>query len=422
MGTLSMSAKEVRRLEVLALVNKGSLTLVEAAGLLDVGYRQTRRIWKIFRKKGAGGLMHRGRGRKGNRRLAASLHKRALSLVQSKYSDYGPTLAAECLAEEDRLVVHRETLRRWGIAAGIWKLRAKAAYRMRRQRRSCFGQMVQMDGSHHDWFEGRGPWCVLMVIIDDATNRTYARFYEGETMAAAMDCFCRYIKLCGIPHELYVDRASIYRSDRMPTAQEALVGTGPLTHFGKAMRQLTVKLILAGSPQAKGRVERRHAVFQDRLVKALRRRKINSIAGANAYLDKVFLERLNERFTVPAANPADVHRRPPRNLEEVFCLRECRQVSEDWCVLYENRVFQLLKREQRLALARRTVDVHEQLDGRIVIRYQGRKLAFRERHPRPVVLMAANFSAAAAGAALPPAAPAAAAGLPSLRLAKRGHF
>jgi molybdenum-dependent DNA-binding transcriptional regulator ModE len=413
-----MSAQEVRRLEVLTLVNNGSLALVKAAEVLDLGYRQAKRIWRNFREQGAGGLVHRGRGRKGNRRLAAGLRKRALALVRSKYSDYGPTLAAECLAEEDRLEVHPETLRRWGLAAGIWQLRGKAAYRMRRARRSCCGQMVQMDGSPHDWFEGRGPWCVLMVIIDDATNWTYARFYGGETLAAALDCFHRYIKVRGIPQELYVDRAGIYRADRRPTAREALAGTGPLTHFGQAMRQLTVKLILAGSPQAKGRVERRHAVFQDRLVKALRRRKINSIAGANAYLDKVFLDRLNERFTVQAAHPADVHRRPPRNLAEVFCLRACRQVSLDWCVLYEKRVFQLLRREQRLALARRTVEVHEQLDGRIVIRYQGRKLAFRERQPRPAVLATAR-SSAAAGPALPPAAPAAA--WPSWRLAEKGH-
>jgi transposase len=408
MRTWKLSAKEVKRVQVLTLVKNGNLSLSKASELLALGYRQAKRVWKRFRQEGVGGLAHRSRGRPGNRRLAASLRQRALAVVQRQYADYGPTLAAECLAEEEKIQVHPETLRRWGMAAGQWKPRGRKAYRTRRARRSCLGQMLQMDGSHHDWFEGRGPWCVLMVIIDDATNFTYARFYEGETMAAAMDCFWRYARTHGIPHELYVDRDSIYRSDRMPTAAEALAGSGPLSQFGRAMKQLGVTLILAGSPQAKGRVERRHGVFQDRLVKALRRKKIHSLPAANAYLDQVFLEQLNQRFTVKAAEPANVHRPTPRNLQRIFCRIEPRQVGQDWCVQYDHRVFQLLKREQRLALAKRTVQVHEQLDGQIAICYQGRPLAWRERHPTTGVLQAAKMVAAAAGAALPPAAPAAA--------------
>jgi len=415
MRTWKLSTKEVKRVQVLTLVKNRHLTLSKAAELLALSYRQAKRVWKQFQAEGAGGLAHKGRGKPGNRRLAASLRAKTLAIVKRKYADYGPTLAAECLAEEENLKIHPETLRRWGIAGGQWKPREKKAYHTRRARRSCLGQMLQMDGSHHDWFEGRGPWCVLMVIIDDATNFTYARFYEGETMAAAMDCFWRYAKGHGIPHELYVDRDSIYRSDRMPTAAEALAGSGPLSQFGRAMKQLSVRLILAGSPQAKGRVERRHGVFQDRLVKALRRRKINSIQAANAYLDKMFLKQLNTRFTVKAADPANVHRPAPRNLQRIFCRIEQRQVSQDWCVLYDNRVFQLLKREQRLALAKRTVHVHEQLDGQIAICYQGRQLAWRERHPTTGVLQTGKIFAAAAEAALPPAAPAAAALRPLTR-------
>jgi hypothetical protein len=408
MRTWKLSARELKRVQVLTLVKNKDLTLVKAAELLSLGYRQAKRVWKRFCQRGAAGLVHRSRGKPGNHRLPAGMKAKALAAVKRRYCDYGPTLAAECLREEQKIQVHPETLRRWGIASGQWKRREKKVYRTRRARRSCFGQMLQMDGSHHDWFEGRGPWCVLMVIIDDATNFTYARFYQGETMAAAMDCFWRYAKAHGIPHELYVDRDSIYRSDRMPTAAEALSGMGPLSQFGRAMKQLLVRLILAGSPQAKGRVERRHGVFQDRLVKALRRRKINSIQRANDYLDKVFLKDLNARFTVKAADPADVHRPVPRNLHEIFCRIEQRQVGLDWCVLYDNRVFQLLKREQRLALARRQVNVHEQLDGKIAICYQGRQLAWRERHPTTGVLQASRLPAAAARAALPPAAPAAA--------------
>jgi transposase len=415
MRTWKLSSKEVKRVQVLTLVKNKHLTLCKAAELMELGYRQVKRVWKRFQKQGSGGLAHKGRGRPGNRRLAARLRARVLAIVKRKYADYGPTLAAECLREEEKLKIHPETLRRWGIAAGQWKPREKKAYHRRRERRSCFGQMLQMDGSHHDWFEGRGPWCVLMVIIDDATSHTYARFYEGETMAAAMDCFWRYAKTHGIPHELYVDRDSIYRSDRMPTAAEALAGSGPLSQFGRAMKQLSVRLILAGSPQAKGRVERRHGVFQDRLVKALRRRKIQSIQAANIYVDEVFLKELNTRFTVKAADPANVHRPAPRNLQRIFCRIEQRKVSQDWCVLYDNRVFQFLKRKQRLALARRTVNVHEQLDGQIAICYQGRQLAWRERHPITGVLPPGKIFAAAAEAALPPAAPAAAALRPLTR-------
>ena len=415
MRTWKLSAKEVKRVQVLTLVKNGNLTVSKAAELLALSYRQAKRVWTRFQAQGADGLVHKSRGQPGHRRLSASLRKKVLAVVQRKYADYGPTLAAECLAEEEKLHVHPETLRRWGIAGGQWKVRENKSYRTRRARRSCFGQMLQMDGSHHDWFEGRGPWCVLMVIIDDATNYTYARFYEGETMAAAMDCFWRYAKAHGIPHELYVDKAGIYRSDRLPTAQEALAGSGPLSQFGRAMKQLGVRLILAGSPQAKGRVERRHGVFQDRLVKALRRRKIASLSTANAYLDQVFLPQLNERFTVSAADPANVHRPAPRNLQQIFCRIEQRQVGLDWCVLYDNRVFQLLKREQRLALAKRTVQVHEQLDGQIAICYQGRSLAWRERHPITGVLQAAKIFAAAAGVALPPATPAAASLNPALK-------
>ena len=421
MGTWKMSAKEVKRVETLGLVRKGALTLVEASEVLALSYRQAKRVWRRFQREGVGGLVHQSRGRVGNRRLPARVREKALTLVKQKYGDYGSTLAAECLAEEDGLTVQAETLRRWRIAAGLWKSRGTAVHRMRRPRRSCAGQMVQMDGSEHDWLEGRGPRCSLMVIIDDATNWTYARFYPSETLAAAMDCFRRYIQWRGIPHELYVDRDSIYRSDRAPTAQEVLSGTGPLTQFGRAMTQLSIRLILAGSPQAKGRVERRHGVFQDRLIKALRRRKISRLTAANAYLDREFLRQLNARFNVAPANPTDVHRRVGRlNLNLIFCRRENRTVGLDWCVLYENRVFQLLRREQRLALVRRVVEVHEQLDGHIVIRYQGRDLAWREIHaPRRVP--AENVLAAAAGAPLPPGAPAAAPFNPALKR-KKGTF
>ena len=223
------------------------------------------------------------------------------------------------------------TLRRWLKAAGLWQSRRKRSLHRRwRARKEHLGELVQMDGSHHDWFEGRREKAVLMVMIDDATNWTYARFFEEETTVAAMETFRDYVGRYGFPQAIYVDRDSIYETTRDATIDEELRETGPLTQFGRAMQELEVKLKLklAYSPQAKGRVERRHAVFQDRLVKALRLLGVSDLAAANAYLDKTFLPELNQRFTVAAKEKINLHRRVPRNvnLARVLSFQEQRVV------------------------------------------------------------------------------------------------
>jgi transposase len=286
MGALLMSEKERRRMGVLSRVKAGLMTLKSAALLLCLSYRQVKRIWKRYRDQGDAGLVHRGRGRISNRRKDAALRQKALELCRTRYAGFGPTLAAEHLAADDQVAVDHETLRRWMLKEGLWEPRkSRAKHRAWRERRGKLGELVQMDGSEHDWFEGRGARAVLMVMIDDATNRTYARFYPAEDTAAAFDVFGRYARREGLPQSLYVDRDSIYRTERQARIDEELRDEGALTQFKRAMKQLGVELILANSPQAKGRVERRHGVFQDRLIKEMRLRGIQTIRQANDYLD-----------------------------------------------------------------------------------------------------------------------------------------
>jgi len=380
-----MSMKERRRLELMARVRDKQLTVAKASRLLGLSVRQGWRLRKRYEKDGDAGLMHGLRGKRSNHAIKALVRQAVLKLYREKYDDFGPTLACEKL-EQDGHRVGVKTLWRWLLQEGLWtRCRRRKPHRSRRERRDCLGEMVQMDGSHHDWFEGRGPWCVLMVMIDDATGRTFARFFEGETTAAAMEVFGGYVRKYGLPHSLYVDRDSIYRSDRQATVEEQLRGQGPATQFGRAMKQLEVELILANSPQAKGRVERMNGTLQDRLVKEMRLSKISDIASANALLTRTFLPALNRRFMVKAKTGVDVHRKLPAGLklDEVLCFQEKRCVSNDWCVSWRNRIFQLDRRHERMALAGREVIVRENLDGTIRLLHQGHTLHFQELAERP---------------------------------------
>jgi hypothetical protein len=243
--------------------------------------------------------------------------------------------------------------------------------------------MVQLDGSHHDWFEGRRDKAVLMVMVDDATNRTEARFCEAETTRASFDVFERWSEHYGVPLSLYVDRDSIYRCERLPTVAEQLAGQEPQTQFGRAMEQLGVELILAQSPQAKGRVERRNGLLQDRLVKELRLRGISDLASANKFLEQEFLPALNRRFTVAPASAADVHRKAPGNLAETLSWEEQRVVQRDWTVAWEGRWYQIERSEEARNLVGRKITVRRLRDGRTQLLSGGEKLRWRELPARP---------------------------------------
>jgi hypothetical protein len=376
-----MSVKERIRLEALGRVKRGELTVVSAAELMSLSVRQARRAWKRFKSDGDSGLVHRLRGRASNRRLAADVADRVIKLHQETYADFGPTFACEKLLAEHGLALSPDTLTAMLKERGLWRRkRRRGRHRKRRERRASFGSMVQMDGSHHDWFEGRCGKCVLMVLIDDATNRTFARFYPAETTDAAFDGFGRWAKKHGLPRSLYVDRHGIYRDEDHPQRP---------TQFGRAMNDLGVELIKAHSPQAKGRVERRNAVFQDRLVKELRLRGINDMAQANAFLDGSFLEELNRKYAVKPAREQDLHRTVAAattsgaSLEDILCVQERRIVGNDWCVRWRNRFLQIDGRHAALNLAGRAVLIKHRADGRLIVEHKGGQLTVRELTARP---------------------------------------
>lgn len=269
MEAISMSGRERKRLVVMAQVRAGKLRLRAASDLLGVSYRQTKRLWSRYQAEGDQGLVHGLRGKPANRQSESSLREQVLARYRESYGDYGPTLAAESLAE-DGIELSVTTLRRWLTQAGLWqRKRERKQHRRRRERKEFFGELVQMDGSYHDWFEGRRAWAVLMVMIDDATGRIFARFFEAETLEAALTMTQHYVARQGLPVALYVDRAGIYRSDREPTEAEILAEKEPKTQFGRAVEELGVRLILARSPQAKGRVERMNGTLQDRLAQII---------------------------------------------------------------------------------------------------------------------------------------------------------
>jgi len=379
-----MSKRERLRLEAFGQVKRKQISVGKAGQLCGISARQARRVWKRYKELGDVGLVHGLRGQAGNRGKGSSLRAETLAAYRERYGGFGAQLASEYLAQEG-IMVPTKTLWRWLRQEGLLPpKRRHQRHRQRRERRLCYGELVQMDGSTHDWFEGRGPVCVVFVMIDDAIGKVFCRFYATEDTASAFDLFRQYARGHGLPRSLYVDKDSIYTvNNRVPTAREALSGTGPVTQFGRAMKQLGVEIILANSPQAKGRVERMNGTLQDRLVKGLRVENISTIPEANVYLEKTFLPGLNERFGVKSRTPANVHRRvvAAMKLEEVLCVVEERTVGRDWCVTYERRVLQLDARHQNLGLACQKVKVLALADGSLQLRYQNRVLKWQEIGP-----------------------------------------
>src|SRR5579863_10191888 len=304
-----MSQEELRRVEVLARVRSRQLRVIDASRLLPVSYRQAKRLWKRYREEGPACLKHRGAGRASNRGYKQEFRSRVLRLVREKYGGaveerFGPTLAAEHLAWEDRLRVHAETLRRWMLAEGLWsRERKRRRHRRRRERKEHFGELVQMDGSFHPWLEERGPEGCLIDMADDATNQTLAQLGEEETIWAVADTLREWIEKYGVPMALYVDWKNLYK--RPATPREQLRGEEPITQFGRMCAKLGIELIAASSPQAKGRIERIHGTHQDRLVKKLRRKGVTSHEAANVYLERDYLPEHNERFARRPARPED---------------------------------------------------------------------------------------------------------------------
>ena len=368
-------------------VKAHSLRLREAAELLGLSYRQAKRIWARYRAGGAKALQHGNCGRVSNRAYTAKFRAAVLQQVQARYEDFGPTLAAEHLASDDGLEVQAETLRRWRKEAGLWqRQRRRKPYRQRREAKAHFGELVQLDGSFHEWLEGRGPRGCLMHMVDDATTQALGCFSQEETIWAAAGVLRRWIERYGVPQALYTDWKNVYV--RPPNAEERERGELAVTQFGRMCAKLGIRIIAASSPQAKGRVERAHGTHQDRLVKKLRLAGIANYDQANAYLEKHYLDDHNLRYAHAAAAQADYHRRRPtaRQLDEVFWLEEERVVSEDWVVRYNNRLLQLERQSQHWAPAKSRVRVRENEAGEVAICYRHQRLGFRELKAASIAL------------------------------------
>jgi transposase len=379
-----LSKRELQRGGVLARVKAGELRVKDAAELMRVSYRQAKRLWKRYRAGGTASLKHGSAGRLSNRRFPEKQRNKILRKVKEKYAGFGPTLASEHLATEDQLQAHPETLRRWMLEAGLWKrVRRRKQHRKRRERKAHFGELVQMDGSFHDWYQGRAPKACLMNMVDDATSVVEARMGDEETIWAAASVLRQWIGKYGVPLALYTDWKNVYL--REPTEKELLHGKTPVTQFGRMCQKLGIRIIAANSPEAKGRVERGNGTHQDRLIKKMGRKKIRTHQAANAFLQQEYLDGHNERFAREPAAPQDYHRKPPaaRELEQVFCLETERSISNDWVVRYENCYFQL-ERSSDYPPRKAKVTVCEWEDGRIEIRYKGKARPHHEiEPPRP---------------------------------------
>jgi transposase len=366
---------------VLARVKAGELRVKDAAELLRVSYRQAKRLWKRYRAGGTASLKHGNAGRISNRRRPEKERKKILRKVQEKYNGFGPTLSAEHLASEDQLEVHPETLRRWMLEEGLWRRsRKRKQHRKRRERRAHFGELVQMDGSFHEWYQERAGKACLMNMVDDATSTVEVLLGEGETIWAAARVLRQWIGKYGVPLALYTDWKNVYV--REPTEKELLYGKVPVTQFGRMCQKLDIRIIAANSPQAKGRVERGNGTHQDRLIKKMGRKKIRTHQAANRFLQEEYLVHHNARFAREPAEPQDYHRKPPaaRELEQVFCLETERSISNDWVVRYENRYFQL-ERTSDYPPRQAKVTVCEWEDGRTEIRYKGKARPHHEIEP-----------------------------------------
>jgi hypothetical protein len=380
--TLTMSYKEREKLKVLHRLSKGELTCRDAAETLGITERHLYRLRARCKAEGDEGLIHRLRGCLSNRGYGRKLRSRVLDLYRERYSDYGPTLFAQMLAEHhttDSLpLIDHDTLRRWLLKASLWSLaRTRKAHRRKRERRAKIGSLIQFDGSHHDWFEGRAPACCLFVAIDDASGHVFARFAPSENAHDALATLKRYVECYGIPREIYTDKATIYH----PRSKG-----GQLTDVGRALARLGITMILAHSPQAKGRVERSNRTHQDRLVKALRRAQISSIDHANRFLERSYLRDHNQRFA-HTDHLMDLHRSADGiDLNNIFCFQTTRHVYNDYTITLDNHFIQLEKHSPAatpLPPPGRSVTVRRWLDNSLHIFWNEQELSFTHLPAKP---------------------------------------
>jgi transposase len=376
-----MKAKELKRIPVIYSVINKQITQVEAASILGLSRRQIIRLTKKVKQNGDAAFIHRSRGKPSNRAELPEAKQKILDLCKNSYQGFGPTFAAEMLFEKNKLHINPETLRLWFIENNIeYKKRKAPKHRSWRPRKDSFGYMVQMDGSHHDWLEGRGPWCVLMGYIDDATGRIYANFYDYEGTKPAFDSFKRYIKRYGIPQSIYLDKHSTYKSTKKQTLEDELNNVKSMSQFERALEELGVDVIHANSPQAKGRIERSFKTHQDRLVKGLRLDGINNIEDANKFLHTYYMPKHNRKFAVIAKDKVNLHNPVPKHvdLDRIFCKKYKAALRKDFTIQHDSKLYQVLDSTRA-----KEVTIEERLNGKLYIYYKDTQLEYKLIDKRP---------------------------------------
>jgi transposase len=391
---LIMSQKERDRIKILARVQAKEMTCRLAADALGLTERQFYRVFQRYKDEGDRGVVHRLRGQRGsNRSYSEDLRKRVVRLFREKYSDYHPTLISEVLWEEHEIELSRQTVTRWLEEAGAWTgVRKNRPHRRKRERREAIGDLLQFDGSHHDWFEGRGPECCLLVAIDDASGRVFLRFAESENTRDVLLTLRRYTELYGVPRQIYTDNAGVYKVP--PSSIRSKNIKKRLTEVGRALARLGIEHIFARSPQAKGRVERSNRTHQDRLIKAMRRKGISTIVEANRFLEEHYIAAHNKRFAL-AHNLGDIHRSSEGiDMKNIFCYETKRAVYNDYTITLDARYYQLERSEGKNAPAmpapRQSVTIRKWIpDESLHIFWNEQELSFipltmRPAHPRVV--------------------------------------
>jgi len=379
---IMVSQRELKRLHIIQKVLNEKLSQVEAGEILLLSDRQIRRIVSKIRQEGDKGIRHGLRGKPSSRMLPKKVKEKAIKFYREKYKGFGPTLLSEKLLELEGIKISKETLRNWLIETGDWKkVRKSRTHRQWRERKHYFGEMVQMDGSHHDWLEGRGPELVLMAYIDDATNTVFARFYDYEGTIPAMESFKHYIEKYGIPISVYLDRHSTYKSTGKPTIEDELANKMPKSQFERALEELGVRVIHAYSPQAKGRIERLFKTLQDRLIKEMRLKGIRTKDEANEFL-KHYLKGHNKRFVFKPAKEGDLHRGIPKDadIDRILCIKTKRTLRNDFTISHDGNLYQITERVNG-----KEVIVEERVDGSMHIICDNRRLKFKEITSRPVI-------------------------------------
>lgn len=372
MEIIKMSSKELLRGAIIADAAEGKCTQKRASQELGLSLRQIKRLCKKYRTKGLGGLAHGNRGKSSNRRIPDTTRKRISGIIEEKYTDFGPQLVKEQLEERHQIKRSREWLRQLMIKEGLWKVnkrKDKKAYQ-RRNRRSQEGELLQIDGSYHDWFEGRAEKCCLINMVDDATGKIKElRFVEHENTKDYFEAMNRYIKKNGIPLAVYSDRHSIFKGEKQDS------------QFARAMKELGIAPILARTPQAKGRVERSHGTLQDRLIKLMRLEKINTIEEGNKYIEK-FRKDYNKRFGRKAKNPEDAHKKLKGQvkLERILCIKEERTISKRFTVQYENKTYQLKDNSYRLI--GKKICIYE-MGTKMILEYEGKEYEYTVYEEQP---------------------------------------